>query len=217
MGGVLRGGSAAGVSDRALADGPRLLGRLGRHLYTPNILMRSTLALPSEGDLASLPYFAILALGAACAKRVAPVFETWEGATREQARALTRAVKAVEDLAESPTAVSRMPHWVSARQSTRLAAEAASEADMGEAPEAVLCAADAAAELAGALDQDVESGPAARAVRRVLEASVGALEDGDGSRGDELVRWVTGMVERLRERAIEERWTNQSPVTLRER
>lgn len=179
--------------------------------------MRSTLALPSEGDLASLPYFAILALGASCARKVAPVYEAWEGATREQARALTRAAKAVEDLAESPTAVSRMPHWVSARQSTRLAADAASEADMREAPEAVLCAADAAAELAGALDQDVECVPAARAVRRTLVAAVGALEDGDGSRGDELVRWVTGTLEQLRERAIEERWTNQSPVTLRDR
>jgi len=179
--------------------------------------MRSTQPPPTAEDIASLPYFAILALGARCAGKVAPVFGEWDGATPDQVRSLSRAVRAVEQLASSPSMVSRTPHWVSARQSTRLAADAASEADMAEAPAVALCAADAAAELAGAIDPETERAPAARAVCRTVEASLGALEDADGSQGDRFLEWVTRQVAELREQAIAEGWTDQTAVTLRDR
>lgn len=179
--------------------------------------MRSTSPPPTAEDIASLPYFAILALGARCAGQVAAVFGEWEGATPDQTRALTRAVRAVEQLAASPSMVSRTPHWVSARQSTRLAADAASAADMAEAPHVALCAADASAELAGAIDPDTRCGPAARAVHRTVEAAISALEDSDGSQGDRFVEWLTQLIEQLKVRATTEGWTDQTAVTIRDR
>ncbi|MEM1448803.1 MAG: hypothetical protein AAF726_06190 [Planctomycetota bacterium] len=173
--------------------------------------------LPTEEELAALPYFAILALGARCAKQVGPVFGSWEGATQDHVRAVSRAARDVAELAASPSMVSRAPLWGPARQSTRGAAEAASAADMAEAPHEVLCAADAAAELAGAIDLDGERAPAARAVSRTVRASVGALVDADGSQQREFLEWLSRHVTHLRECAVAERWTNETPVTIGDR
>ncbi|MEM6672439.1 MAG: hypothetical protein AAF726_06315 [Planctomycetota bacterium] len=178
--------------------------------------MNATPPLPTAEDLASLPYFAILALGARCAKRVAPIFGTWDGATQEQVRAVSRAARSVQELAESPSMVSRVPLWVSARQFTRMAAEAASAADMAEAPVTILSSADAAAELAGAIDPDGNRAPAARAVLRSIEMAAEALDDGEEQKRQEFLGWVGQLVEQLQERAVTEGWTDLTAVTIRD-
>lgn len=179
--------------------------------------MSQSPTLPTVGELESLPYFAILALGARCAKRVGPIFERWEGASSDQVRALDRAARDIEQLAASPSMVSRAPLWGAARQSTRGAADAATAADMAEAPHPALCAADAAAELSGAIDLDAQRPIAARAVSRTVRSCVGALGGSDGSQQREFLEWVTWLVSHLGECAAVERWTDESAVTIRER
>ncbi|MEO0663946.1 MAG: hypothetical protein AAFZ87_20640 [Planctomycetota bacterium] len=179
--------------------------------------MSPSATLPTGEELESLPYFAILALGARCAKTVGPVFESWEGATRDQVSAVARAALDVEKLAASPSMVSRAPLWGPARQSTRGAADAATAADMAEAPHAALCAADAAAELSAAIDLEAQRSVAAGAVSRTIRACIGALGDTDGSQQREFLEWVTWLVRHLGECAAAERWTDESPVTIRNR
>ncbi|MEM9379786.1 MAG: hypothetical protein AAGB93_07520 [Planctomycetota bacterium] len=178
--------------------------------------MNPSPTLPTERELALLPYFAILALGARGAQRGGPVGRNWEGAPEEHSRAIVHAPRDIAKLAASPSMVARAPLWGPARQSTRVAIDAAAAADIADAPHEVLCAADAAAELGGAIDLDTEREPAARAVSRTVRASVGALVDADGSQQREFLEWLSRLLTSLKESAASEGWTNATAVKLRE-
>ena len=170
--------------------------------------------MPTEQDLEALPYFAILALGARCARHVTPLFSAWSGAPQEHVRAVADAVQAVEDLAASPDAVARAPLWTTAVDAALLAADAASAADSSEAPASAICAADAAAELANAIDPDAPRKSAARAVRKAMQASAMALDQsGSGGKG-EFLSQLTVVLDRLRSQALTEGWTDETSVSI---
>lgn len=172
--------------------------------------------MPTEQDLETLPYFAILALGARCARHVAPLFGAWERAPQEHVRAVADAVQAVEDLAACPDAVARAPLWTTAVDAALLAADAASAADSSEAPTSAICAADAAAELANAIDPDGPRKSAARAVRKAMQASAEALDRSDSGRKGEFLSQLTAVLDRLRSQALTEGWTDETGVSILE-
>lgn len=170
--------------------------------------------MPTEQDLETLPYFAILALGARCARQVEPLFRTWKRAPEEHVRAVSNAIQAVEDLAACPDAVARAPLWVSAADAALLAADAASAADRAGAPSAALCAADAAAELANAIDPDGPRNRAARAVCKTVRASATALEQSDAGGRGEFLSQLAEVLDRLRRHASAEGWTDETGVSI---
>lgn len=170
--------------------------------------------MPTEKDLATLPYFAILALGARCARRVVPLFSTWKRAPEEHLRAVSSAIQAVEDLAACPDAVARAPLWVSAVDAALLAADAASAADRADAPPAALYAADAAAELANAIDEDGPRKSAARAVCKTVRASATALEQSEAGSEGEFLAQLAKDLEQLQRHAVAESWTDETGVSI---
>lgn len=169
---------------------------------------------PTQEDLEQLPYFAILALGAHCARQVVPLFQTWERAPRQHVQALSGAIQAVETLAGCPEPEARTPLWVSAADATLLAADAASAADRADAPPTALCAADAAAELSAAIDPAGPRTVAARAVRKTVRASAAALDQSEAGGKSAFLGQVTGIVERLRQHAAAEGWTDETGVRI---
>ena len=178
--------------------------------------MTSTPAMPTEQDLETLPYFAILALGARCARHIAPLFGTWQRAPEEHVRAVADAVQAVEDLAASPDALSRAPQWAAAADAALLAADAASAADSSEAPTSAICAADAAAELANAIDPDGPRKSAARAVWKAMRASAEAVDRSAAGGKGEFLSQLAAVLDRLRSQALTEGWTDETGVSILE-
>lgn len=176
--------------------------------------MVPTSAIPTEGDLIGLPYFAILALGVRSARYVEPVFRSWKQAPDEHVGAVSDAIQAVEDLAGCPDSDSREPHWVPAVDAALLAAVAASVADCESAPTAALHAADSAAELANAIDRGCPRAVAARAVARSFRASATAMAH-SGSGEGQFVAQIRRDVENMRVHASGEGWTDETGVPVR--
>ena len=167
-------------------------------------------------DLEALPFFAILALGAWCAQRVSPLFRTWKGVSEQHARSVPDAAQAVENLAACPDSAARAPLWAPVLDATLLAADAATAADIAGAPSTAIHAADAAAELADAIDPEGSRESAARAVCKTIRASTEALDPTDpGGRGAFLPE-LTALVGRLRGMASSEGWTDETGVSIHE-
>jgi len=170
--------------------------------------------MPQERDLAGLPYFAILVLGARNARYVEHLFKTWQGASSEQVDAVASAIKAIEDLAGYPDAAARAPHWGSATNVALLACDAATAADCASAPAAALLAADSAAELADAIDPDRGRTKAARAVLRSIHASASAIEHSNDGDNEEFLAQIGRDVENLRAQASSQGWTDDTGVSM---
>jgi hypothetical protein len=167
---------------------------------------------PSEQDLVDLPYFALLALGARSARRVAPLFRTWKQAPERHLSALSNAISAVENLAGCPDSASRATFWVPTTHAAILAANAACEADMASAPSTAVRAADATAELADAIHPDCPRRSAARAVCRSIRASAEAVElyEAECERG--FHERLIADLEKLRLHASVEGWTDETGI-----
>jgi hypothetical protein len=170
---------------------------------------------PSEQDLVALPYFALLALGARSARRVAPLFRTWKKAPERHVSALSNAISAVENLAGCPDPASRAAFWVSTAHAAILAANAACEADMASAPSTALRAADAAAELVDAIHPDCPRRNAARAVCKSIRASAEAVELYESKCEREFHERLTDDLEKLRLHASVEGWTDETGIPTR--
>ena len=166
--------------------------------------------LPDEEELADLPFFALLVLGARCARRAEPLFlEYWTDAPLQHVEAVKQAIQAVEDLAARPAAAV----WNDAARETSRAAGAAIAADLAEAPEPAVHAADAAAELAEAVHPERSRIRAARAAVRAAQAAAKAIGASGAENGQRFFLALNEDLNTLRVQAGFQQWTDESAVS----
>ena len=168
--------------------------------------------LPVAEELTDLPFFALLVLGARCARRAEPLFlEYWTAAPPQHVEAVRHAIQAVENLAAGPAA----SLWNDAARETSRAAGAAIAADLAEAPEPAVHAADAAAELAEAVHPERSRIRAARAAVRAAQAAAKAIgaSGAENERGFFLA--LHEDLQTLRVQAGSQQWTDETAVSPR--
>ena len=137
--------------------------------------------------------------------------EYWTDAPPRHVEAVRQAIQAVEGLAARPTEAV----WDDAARETSRAADAAIAADLAEAPEPAVHAADAAAELADAVHPERSRVRAARAAVRAAQAAAKAIGASGAENERGFLLTLHEDLNTLRVQAGSQQWTDETPVSPR--
>jgi hypothetical protein len=136
----------------------------------------------------------------------------WDGAPADHTASLQRASEAAERVATTPLVVGQERGFDEALTASRLAAEAAMAADTAGAPHGAILAADAAAELFGALEGDCARRQAVRAAQRVARASAQALAEVESGLATAFHDSIAEDLAVLKLHATTERWGDEDAI-----